>query len=74
LREHIPKKHGNLEEKITTEKVFDLTSDRIYGERVDEAMRSENYDYGRSTNPADSIPKVGRRNQLLEKEVTTFPK
>jgi len=33
IREHIPKKCGNFEEPIKTEKVFDNTGDRIYGKR-----------------------------------------
>jgi hypothetical protein len=35
----------------------------------DELMYSENYYYGKSTNAADRIPKVGRRTQNLEREI-----
>ncbi len=57
VREHIPKKMGNLEEPITTEKVFDNTYDRINGAKREEMMVSENRGYGTSKNPADLMPK-----------------
>ena len=61
-KEHIPKRHLNFEEPIKTDKQFDNTHDRIHGIRNDELMYTENFYYGKSTNPADSLPKVGRKN------------
>jgi hypothetical protein len=47
VKEHIPKKHLNFEEPIKTTKKFDNTHDRIYGNRRDELMFTENYLYGK---------------------------
>ena len=33
-------------------------------------MYSENYNYGRGKNAADNLPKVGRRTQNMEQQVT----
>ena len=66
-KEHIPKKHLNFEEPIKTDKVFDNTHNRINGERRDELMITENRLYGTGKNPADSLPKVGKRTQLMER-------
>ena len=63
IREHIPKRHLNFEEPIITDKKFDNTHDRIYGERKDQLMYTENFYYGKSKNPADSLPMVGRKYQ-----------
>ena len=69
VREHIPKKHLNFEEPIKTDKEFDKTHDRIHGERKDELMHTENFFYGKSKNPADELPRVGKKNQKLEQEM-----
>ena len=69
VREHIPKKHLDFENPINGKKVFDNTHDRIYGEKKDELMYSENYHYGKGVNPADQLPKVGLREKRLEKEM-----
>ncbi len=69
MKEHIPKKHLQFEEPITNNKKFDNTHDRIYGERRDELMFTENYYYGKSKNAADEQPKVGRRTADLESQV-----
>ena len=70
MREHIPKKHLNFEEPIKTDKRFDNTHNRIYGQRRDELMFSENYLYGKSKNAADELPSVGKRTLMMEREVT----
>ncbi|CDW88912.1 UNKNOWN [Stylonychia lemnae] len=69
IREHIPKRHLNFEEPIITEKKFDITHDRIYGERKDQLMYTENFYYGKSKNPADNLPRVGRKTINQEKEM-----
>lgn len=68
-KEHIPKRHGDLENPIIPHKEFDNTAERIQGYRRDEVSHSENWEYGRSINPAESIPKVGRRTQILEHQI-----
>ncbi len=69
VKEHIPKKHLNFEEPIRHTKKFDNTHDRIYGDRKDEPMYSENFHYGKGVNPADALPKVGLKNRRLEQEM-----
>jgi hypothetical protein len=69
IKEHIPKRHLNFEEPIKTDKRFDNTHDRIHGHRKDELMYTENFYYGKSENPADNLPKVGRKNQLQEQQM-----
>ena len=66
VREHIPKRHLNFEEPIITDKKFDVTHDRIYGERKDQLMYTENFYYGKSKNPADALPKVGQLSKRKE--------
>lgn len=69
MREHIPKKHLQFEEPIKTDKVFDNTHDRIYAEKKDELMYSENYHYGRGVNPADALPRTGLKQKRMEQEM-----
>ncbi len=69
VREHIPKRHLQFEEPIKTTKKFDNTHDRIYGEKKDELMYSENHFYGKGVNPADQLPKVGLKQKRLEQEM-----
>jgi hypothetical protein len=61
MKEHIPKKHLNFEEPIKSDKVFDNTFSRIHGERKPEPMFSETSLIGTSKNPADNLPKIGRK-------------
>ncbi len=72
VREHIPKRHLNFEEPIQTTKKFDTTHDRIYGEKRDQLMYSENFYYGKGVNPADSLPKVGLKTKKLEQEMLSL--
>ena len=67
-REHIPKRHLDFENPIKG-KNFDNTSVRIYGEAKPEIMNTNNTEYGVGRNPADGIAKVGRKTQMLEKEI-----
>lgn len=46
--------------------MFDNTANRIYGESRPEIMRPTCLDYGTSKNPADAIPRVGRKEKELE--------
>ena len=72
VKEHIPKRHGNLEEPILTDKKFDNTHNRIHGQTDDQLMYTENYYYGKSKNPADELPRKGRRQNNLEGDVPFF--
>ena len=69
VREHVPKKHLNFEEPIRNTRHFDNTHDRIYGEKKQETMYSQNYLYGRGVNPADALPKVGLKSKRIEQEM-----
>lgn len=69
MKEHIPKKHLDLENPIVTDKRFDSTADRIYGESRPEIMRPTCLDYGTGKNPADAMPRVGRKTQAIEKMI-----
>ena len=66
VKEHIPKRHLNFEEPILTDKVFDNTNQRIYGEKLPTTMISESYGIGKSHNPADDLPKVGQKTKNIE--------
>lgn len=72
VKEHIPKRHLDFENAITTDKVFDNTSNRIYGERNQPApfVSEMQGQIGKSYNPADNLPKVGKKTQQSEHEVS----
>ncbi len=42
---------------------------RIYGEIVNTATNPTSQVWGTGKNPADAIPRVGRKTQLLEKQI-----
>lgn len=67
-REHIPKKHLDFENPIQG-KQFDNTMSRIYGESRPEVMTTNNTQYGTGTNPAAGIARVGRKQQIIEREI-----
>lgn len=69
-REHIPKKHGDLENPIVHNKQYDVTADRIHGERRDDFLKTNNHEYGKAYNPADNLPKIGRRTEMLQAQVS----
>ena len=69
VKEHIPKRHLDFENPIVTDKVFDNTSSRIYGEKLIQPMLTETYYIGKSVNPADSLPKIGERTKRLEASI-----
>lgn len=50
-------------------KVFDNTSDRIYGQKNPQPMISESYALGKGTNPADNLAKFGRKTQMMEQDI-----
>ena len=61
MKEHIPKRHLNFEEPIESAKSYDVTSDRIYGERQHAFQVTETSTIGTGTNPADNLAKQGRK-------------
>jgi len=68
-REHIPKRHLDFENPIQTNKVFDNTNARIHGQKLTTNMVATSNDWGSTKNTADLIPRVGRKTELLEKEI-----
>lgn len=68
-REHIPKRHLDFENQIQTDKVFDNTNARIYGHKVTTNMVPTSNDWGTGKNAADQIPRVGRKTEILEREI-----
>jgi len=68
-REHIAKKHLDFENPIQTDKVFDNTSNRVYGESRPEIMATNNLEYGTGKNSADGIATIGRKTKNIEKEI-----
>ena len=60
----------NFEEKIETDKVFDDTNQRIYGEKLYTCMVTETSTIGKSFNPADNLAKCGLKTQLAEQDVS----
>jgi hypothetical protein len=61
VREHIPKRLGNFEEPIKNTTAMDNTTLRIYGELKDIPMSTEGSLIGTGKNPADSLPRHGRK-------------
>lgn len=44
MREHIPKRHLDFENPIVTDKVFDNTKARIYGEKLNTILQPTSFD------------------------------
>lgn len=65
---HIPKRHLDFENPIEG-KQFDNTANRIHGEHREELMTTNNTEYGTGTNKAHGIARVGRKNQMMEREI-----
>ena len=68
-REHIPKKHGDLENPIVHDKKFDSTYDRIHGKTDAQLMNTINHDYGKARNPANDLAQVGSRTLSREQQI-----
>jgi len=66
MREHIPKRHLDFENPISTDKVFDNTNARIYGGKVVTNMNPSSSNWGTGRNPAAEIPRVGLKAQAFE--------
>ena len=69
MEEHIPKRHLDFENPINGAKQFDNTTNRIYGQIQNSATNPSSGAWGTGQNPADNLPKVGRKAQMLEKEI-----
>lgn len=55
----------NFDEPIITKnRLLDNTSDRIYGIKKFEPMLSETHFIGRAFNPADNLPKIGKKTLI----------
>ena len=66
---HIAKKHGDLENPISHDKVFDDTKVRINGKLEDQLLDTHNYSYGRAHNPALDLPTHGKRTVSMEQQI-----
>ena len=49
--------------------MFDNTQNRIYGEQKQELFTTNNTEYGTGRNPAAQVARVGRKNQMMEREI-----
>ena len=61
VKEHIPKRHLNFEEPIEGAASYDITADRIYGDRPHPSMGTETGTIGTGFNPADNLARVGKK-------------
>jgi len=68
-KEHIPKKHGDLENPITHEKVFDNTKNWINGKTEDLLINSTNSEYGKAWNPALELATIGSWTMMNEEMI-----
>ena len=69
VREHIPKRSCNFEVPIVSNKPLDSTMDRIYGEKKPVPFVSESSHVGAGYNPADALPKFGKKTMAAEQEI-----
>ena len=60
----------NFEEPIKTDKSFDNTSNRIYGDRGHPDLGTETATLGKGFNPADNLARVGRKQEMMEADVS----
>jgi len=72
MRQHIPKKHCNFDEPIINKTKMDSTMDRIYGAMTVHPMVPESSKMGTGKNPANDLPKFGKKTLDAEKEVSTI--
>ena len=68
-KQHIPKKHLDFENKIERNFEEDNTHDRIYGQRQNTDFHSEAYTIGKGKNKADTLPRKGKKTELMEREI-----
>lgn len=71
---HIPKSHKQLfdETKITppsSSHTTKSTAQRIFGQDTSVRFAPANAEYGKSSNPAEKLPKIGKKTDLLTKQV-----
>lgn len=66
-REHIAKKHGDLENPIISNQKVDNTYERINGKTEDQIMDTTNYQYGRAKDIR--VPTHGLRTKAFEQEI-----
>lgn len=71
---HITKSHKQLfdETKMTPSThnfTSKSTSQRIFGQDTSVRFDPANAEYGKSSNPAEKLPKIGKKTELLSKQV-----
>lgn len=74
---HLKKSHKDLfdETKISTPVTSvpsKSTANRIFGTDSSIRLETTNSQYGKSNNPAEKIPQIGRKHLLLQKQVEIF--
>lgn len=69
VKSHIPKKHLDFDNPPATGGPSDNTTERIYGELKPQPMITQSGIVGSGYNPADDLPKVGRKTQNMEREI-----
>jgi hypothetical protein len=70
VKSHIPKRHLDFDNPPATGGPSDNTTERIYGELKPQPMTTQSAIVGSGYNPADDLPKVGRKTQNMEREVS----
>lgn len=64
--QHVPYRNGDP----TFMREREGTETRIHGtEHPLDTLNTFNYEYGKATNPADNLPKLGKREQLLASQI-----
>jgi hypothetical protein len=71
MKQHVPKRFGRFDVPIVNNNKSDNTYDRIYGARSNQPMITENKKIGTGYNPADDLPKFGKKTLMEEQEVSS---
>ena len=69
IREHIPKKALDFENPISSNKKFDNTVHRIYGEENQQVFASNNHTYGTAKSSTEGIARIGRKEAAREAKI-----
>ena len=70
--QHVPKKHLDFENPITNNPNKFDTRSRIFGHTTASEMTTEQKIIGTGKNPADALPKIGKKQQEIESVVSTI--
>lgn len=70
IKEHIPKKHLDFENPIVHNKPCEDSKSRIFGELSTNDFSTETKAIGTSYNPADNLPRLGKKRMQCEQDVS----